>query len=176
MQRPPRQRLQPLIDRRVLRRAFAWLGVIETVLCYAGFFAIYFMHGYTDLARLPSSGEVYALASTVFFAGVITAQIGNAFACRTETDQVHQLGWLSNRFLLLGILIEIVLLLVSIYAVPPDQVFDHQPLQWQHWAGLILYAPVVFGLDRIRKGIIRSKGKRARPAHGSRLNEGGVIP
>jgi len=42
------------------------------------------------------------LATTVFHAGVVAAQIGNAFACRTEKEYVRRLGWFGNRFLVWG--------------------------------------------------------------------------
>ena len=38
MLRPPRQRSQPLVDGKLLLRSMVWLGGIETLLCYLGFF------------------------------------------------------------------------------------------------------------------------------------------
>ena len=46
------------------------------------------------------------------------AQIGNAFACRTERNRGRFLGWLSNPSLLRGIAIEVVILLGLVY-IPP---------------------------------------------------------
>src|SRR6185503_3347756 len=115
MRRPPRPRAQPLLDTGLLVRAFLWLGGIETALCYMGFFLVYAASGYVDGFNLPGlgivpaailaqlnapAGQVYLLATTVFHVGVVMAQVGNAFTCRTETESVHRLGWLSNRFLL----------------------------------------------------------------------------
>ena len=51
MQHPPRPRNQPLLDRGVLGRAF-WLGSIEAALCYAGFFAVYWLSGNAGLLQL----------------------------------------------------------------------------------------------------------------------------
>jgi Ca2+-transporting ATPase len=96
MREPPRKRTQPLIDRRLLLRAFLWLGMIEASLCYFGFFYVYRSHGFMSLPYLsfldqwfiPSvvvdASYVNLLAVTVFHAGVVMAQVGNAFACRTE--------------------------------------------------------------------------------------------
>lgn len=170
MQRPPRRRTQPLIDARLLTRAMVWLGGIEAALCYIGFFGVYYLLGQADFLHLPRlnllpfmdrlglpQGQVYVLATTVFHAGVVTAQIGNAFACRTETERVHRLGWLSNRFLLVGIAIEIILILAMIYVRPLAVLFEHSPLPPVYWAGLALYAPALYGLDWLRKRLARRK-------------------
>jgi Ca2+-transporting ATPase len=169
MCRPPRPRTQPLIDRGLLLRAFFWLGMIETVLCYLGFLLVYYLAGDTTFlpalprpdwllsaeAFVPTTALVYALATTVFHAGVVMAQIGNVFTCRTETERVHHLGWFSNRFLWLAVAVEILLILSFVYVPPLAEAFNHAPLPLFYWAGLVLFTPVVYGLDRIRKSISR---------------------
>ncbi len=89
--------------------------------------------GYRDLFHLPRpdllpyaqrllthEGLVYVLATTMFHAGVITTQIGNAYACRTERTSVFKAGFFSNRFLLFGFAFELALITIMIYvpAVP----------------------------------------------------------
>ncbi|MBI3359658.1 MAG: cation-transporting P-type ATPase [Chloroflexi bacterium] len=168
MRRPPRRRGQPLLDGGLLARAFLWLGVIETALCYAGFFLVYYLSGYGDPANLPRTdwlsfaerlarpeGRVYILATTVFYAGVVIAQIGNAFTCRTEKEKVHHLGFFSNRFLLIGVAVALILLGAQIYFPPLAVVFEHRPLPPLYWVGLGLYVPILYGLDRIRKSFAR---------------------
>ena len=165
MHRPPRRRAQPLLDRGLLLRAYGWLGGIETVLCYIGFLLVYVLAGALDGLRLPwldrlprislPPEQLYLLATTVFFAGVVMAQVGNAFACRTEKERIRQLGLLSNRFLLAGIAAEIAVALALIYVQPLATVFEHVPLPPFVWLGLILYAPVLFMLEWVRKRIVR---------------------
>src|SRR3990170_893619 len=167
MRNPPRRRAQPLVERRLLARAFLWLGGIEALLCYIGFFYVYHLSGQNefllppvfDLIKIPGLldgvSEVHLLAITVFHAGVVMAQVGNAFACRTERERGRRLGWLSNRFLLWGILAEIVIILVLIYFPPLARTFNHVPLPPIFWVGLSLYAPVLYSLDWIRKSVVR---------------------
>jgi magnesium-transporting ATPase (P-type) len=172
MNRPPRRRDQSLLDRQLLLRAF-WLGCIETVLCYAGFFFVYTSAGNTDFASLlrvdwlpfaarltSEAGRLYVLATTVFHAGVVMAQIGNAFACRTETERVRRMGWLTNRFLVVGIVIEVFIILSMIYLPLLAQVFEHLPLSLDWWGRLILYAPVLYVIEWIRKNIVRYMERR----------------
>ena len=172
MNRPPRRRTQSVIDGRLIARAL-WLGGIETALCYAGFQAVYRASGYNSFweltftdwllpfaERLKSApGQVYVMATTVFHAGVVTAQIGNAFACRTEKERVREMGWLRNRFLDAGIGIEVALILLLIYLPPLTWVFEHQPVPLYWWAILVLYGPALYLLEWIRKNIVRSMGR-----------------
>ncbi len=111
------------------------------------------------LARLADPrGPGYILATTVFHAGVVAAQIGNAFACRTERDPVHRMGWLSNRWLLAGIAVEGLLILALIYWAPLAGLFEHVPLPPAFLFGLLLYAPVLYLLEWLRK-ILRRRGR-----------------
>ncbi|MGH2523693.1 MAG: HAD-IC family P-type ATPase, partial [Anaerolineales bacterium] len=171
MRRPPRRRGQTVLDSGLFKRAL-WLGLIETVLCYAGFFFVYAANGYTGWLNLPRvdllpfaarlatpAGQVYILATTIFHAGVVAAQVGNAFTCRTEKERVHRLGWLSNRFLIFGVAFEVAVIVLLIYVRPLAALFEHLPLPWYYWGGLILYAPTLYSLDRIRKSIARWRDK-----------------
>ncbi len=95
------------------------------------------------------------LAMTVFFSGVVMAQAGNVFACRTEVNRGRTLGWTSNRFLLFGIAAEIVLVLVLIYFPPLAMALHLVPLPLAWWAWLAPYGLVLYSLDWIRKSLLR---------------------
>jgi potassium/sodium efflux P-type ATPase len=168
MRRPPRKRDQPLLDKQLVMRSVVLLGVAQTVLCYLAFFFVYSQAGYTDLLHLPRvdripflerlaspEGQVYILATTAFHAGVVMAQIGNAFASRTMRARTRQQGVFSNPELLLAILIELAIILMLIYVRPLSWIFEHLPLPPVYWLGLGLFAPIIFGLDWIRKAITR---------------------
>ncbi len=103
---------------------------------------------------LPHSNQ-HNLAVTVYYAGVVMAQVGNAFACRTERNRGRFLGWLSNPTLLRGIAIELVILLGLIYLPPLANLFDHIAIPPPLWIGLILFPLVIYSLDWIRKWFFR---------------------
>jgi len=169
MKRPPRPRNQPLLDRGLLLRAF-WLGAIESALCFAGFLSIFILSGHADeiglafltpLAELVdfdltlSFDQAMVLAATVYHAGVVTSQVGNALACRSDRMRSSSLGWLSNKFLLLGILIELVGI-VSIIHIPfLARIFNHVPLPGWIWLVLALNAFVLYSVEWIRKAMVR---------------------
>jgi magnesium-transporting ATPase (P-type) len=168
MRRPPRRPGRPWIDRGLLLRAFAWLGGLETLLCYVGFLAVYALAGYTDWSALPrvdllpfaerlasEAGRVYVLATTMFHAGVVMAQVGNAFACRSETERLRRLGLFSNRLLLAGLVAEVLLIGLLIYVPPFSLWFEHLPLPPALWGLLALYPLALYSLERIRKHLVR---------------------
>jgi Ca2+-transporting ATPase len=86
---------------------------------------------------------------------VITTQIGNAYACRTERTSVFKIGFFSNRFLFVGFLVELTLISILIYTQPFQTIFEHGPLPLQFWGFLFLYAPVMFLAEEARKAVMR---------------------
>jgi len=164
MRQPPRKRSQPLVDRALISRAFLWLGPIEALLCYAAFFMVYPWGDGSILRFLPSLSNLgsasdpawrYALAVTTFYAAVVMAQVGNAFACRTERNRGRFLGWLSNPWLFLGIAAEVVILWVFIYSPSVARLFGHVALPGLYWLGLGLIPLILYGLDWLRKWVLR---------------------
>jgi magnesium-transporting ATPase (P-type) len=166
MLRPPRQRSQPLVDAKLLLRSMVWLGGIETLLCYLGFFLTYQMAGYPIIIGGPVGAAtpraVYLLATTVFFAGVVASQVGNVFACRSEINGTRRLGVFSNPYLLVGIVCEAGLILTTIYIPFVAVHFDHLPLPLIYWAGLVLFAPTLYGLEKGRKFLVHRLGQKSR--------------
>ena len=172
MKRPPRKRNESLLDRQLMMRALVFVGGWQTLLCFAAFFFVYHQAGYTDLLNLPRvdhlpflerllspEGRVYILATTAFHAGVVMAQIGNAFASRAGKAGIWRMGVFSNTGLLLAIALELVIILALIYIAPISHIFEHLPLPPVYLLGLSLFAPVIFGLDWIRRVFTERKAR-----------------
>jgi len=175
MQGAPPKRRQPLINNRLIGRAL-WLGGLETLLCYAAYslvraladpitpFGFLFPEWLDRAAFLAMPPEqVDQMASTVFFVGVIMAQIGSAIASRSERIGVRRLGFFRNGFLWVGILCEIGVALALIYVKPLATLFGHAPFASILWALLGSFAFVMYGLDRARKMVFRGLRRTARP-------------
>jgi Ca2+-transporting ATPase len=169
MSTAPRRRKHPLLDRGLVYRAL-WLGGIETLVCYAGFYAVLHLARHPALldAALPPwlqhalivpPDRAPLLATTVFFAGVVTAQVGNAITCRTEKVGIGRIRWFANPFLWAGLAVQMLLALVLIYFRPLASVFGHVALPPVFWVGLGGYALVVYGLDVVRKALLRRRGQ-----------------
>ncbi len=175
MLHPPRPRGTPLIDNGLLVRSFLWLGMIEAALCYIGFFSVYLFSGNWGLLSLPlpalpfpsflglnlTQPEVQKMAVTVFHAGVVLAQVGNAFACRSEKSRNTRLGWFGNRYLLFGVVVE----LIGIWSIINYQFlaknFEHLFIPYRYWLGLITFPIILYSLEWIRKQFVRRMEARS---------------
>jgi len=100
------------------------------------------------------------MAVTVFHAGVVMSQVGNAFACRSEATRGRHLGWISNKYLLIAVVVEVVGILTIIYWPVLAPHFEHVPIPAFYWVGLSMFSLIVYSLEWIRKRIVR--GVRSR--------------
>jgi Ca2+-transporting ATPase len=173
MDRPPRDPRERLVNRALILRALVWLGSIQTLLCFAGFFFFYWTMGYRDLMHLPrpdllpygerllsKDGLVYVMATSMFHAGVVATQIGNACACRTERSSVFTIGFWGNRLLLAGFATELALMAALIYVPPLQRLFEEGPLPLKYWLFLMLYPPIMFLAEEGRKAFVRRRERR----------------
>ncbi len=165
MRRPPRSRRERLLNLPTLLRAYGWLGMIEAALSLGGFFFAYWLAGWRRGEPMAGSGLVYAMATTMTLAGIVACQVGNAFVCRSSHQASWRLGFASNRLLLIGIVVEIALLLLLIYAPPLRSVFGLAPLGIEHWSLLAAFGPLLLVCEEGRKAIWRrfSRAERRNP-------------
>jgi P-type Ca2+ transporter type 2C len=160
MRRPPRPRTERLLSWPRLLHAYAFLGLIEAALALAAFFWTYVHAGWRPGMPMASGGALYARATTMTLAGIVAAQIGNVFACRTERVSAFRGGFFANRWILAGIAAELGLL-ATLIAVPPlRRVFGLAPLSPGEWAPLCAFPFVVLGLEEARKWILRRADRR----------------
>jgi magnesium-transporting ATPase (P-type) len=162
MRRPPRSRRERLLNLPTLLRAYGWLGMIEAALSLGGFFLAYWLAGWRQGAPIAGSGLVYATATTMTLAGIVACQIGNALACRSDHQASWRLDFTSNRLLLIGIVVEIGLLLLLIYAPPLQAVFGLAPLGIGHWLLLAAFGPLLLVCEEGRKAVWMRFSRAAR--------------
>jgi magnesium-transporting ATPase (P-type) len=171
MQRPPRRKEAPLLDWRLLTRAYLRLGGVQAVACMAAWAGIWMAHGYglTALRQVTpallahaASPEVAALqreATSAALAAIVLCQMGNLFACRSE-----RLSFLAvrarNPLLALGLVVEGVLLLAVLQVPPLQGVFGTAPLPWQAWPLLALGPLLLLGVDETAKWVGRRRVAR----------------
>ena len=89
-------------------------------------------------------------------AGIVATQIGNIFACRTDRESVFRVGLFSNRLVLYGIAAELGVLLGLILIPPLPALFGLAPLAPAEWGVLLVFPPVMLGLEEARKWLVRS--------------------
>jgi magnesium-transporting ATPase (P-type) len=164
MNRPPRPRDERLLNGKLLMRSMVFLGGIQGIAAMCAFFFYYLTHGWAPemgIAAMATAGPVYAAATTMTHGAVVTTQIGNAFAQRTNRESVFKIGFFSNKYLLWGILAEGIIINILIYVQPFQRVFQHGPLGLLDWAFLLSLIPLLFVADEIRKYILRRRSPQA---------------
>lgn len=124
LKRPPERGY--LLDRSVLVRAFGLLGPVEAVIELAAFLATFTAIGWRPGAAFPT-GMAFLPASGAAFTAVVVGQMANAFACRSATRWPGTLGWLTNRFLVYAVAVELTLLLACLYFAPLARILGHAP-------------------------------------------------
>ena len=103
MERPPRRRDEPIIDRSLLVRAWACLGLVSAVLVMSGFLYVLLRAGWhpgDDVGTGSPLHHAYIQATTMSFLGIVSCQLGTAFAARTDRGSLRSIGFFSNRLLL----------------------------------------------------------------------------
>ena len=158
MDRRPRARSESVIQAPMLLRAWLFLGVICAALAMGGFFWVLLRAGWNPG---DATGEghplhhAYEQATTMTFLGMVAGQIGTAFAARTDRASLRSVGFGSNRLLLWGIVFEIALAGVMIYAPPFQSILGTAALT----PGMLLFVTpfpfIVWGADELRRWLLR---------------------
>jgi magnesium-transporting ATPase (P-type) len=162
MNRPPRRPGSNIIDRRMLIRAWGYLGIISAILVMGAFFLTLYRAGWrpgdptgpgTDLHH------AYKQATTMTFLGIVACQIGTALAARTEHASLRSVGLLTNRLLLWGIAFEVAFA-TAITTVPPLQtIFGTATPDPVVLAILIAFPVLVWAPDELRRAALRKRGR-----------------
>jgi magnesium-transporting ATPase (P-type) len=155
MERPPRDRRQHLITWPLLARAFLWLGLAQALVTMTAFYATYWSHGYWgQWLDLPGQGELYRQASSLCLAAVVATQIGNLFVHRARGR------WLGgNRFIGLGLAVEVGFLLLLIYFPPLAAVVGTAPVPPASLLALLGVVPVLPAMEALRRALARLASK-----------------
>jgi magnesium-transporting ATPase (P-type) len=122
----------------------------------AAFFVVLGLAGWSLGAELPA--QTLAAASGAAFAAVVLGQLGNAFACRSETRWAGALRMTGNPMLLWAVAVEIVLLVVFL-APPLAGLLGGSPPPAVGWA-FVLAAPVVVVLADAAAKAVRAANRR----------------
>lgn len=93
-------------------------------------------------------------ARTIAFCVLVAFQWFNALNARPDQQFLFKLGLLSNRWLLGGIGLAILLQLMAIYVPIFQGLFYTVPLGWDDWGIVILVAGSIFVAEELRKAML----------------------
>jgi potassium/sodium efflux P-type ATPase len=172
MDRPPRRPDEHVITPGLLVRAYLWLGLIQSLAAMAAFYYLFWTNGHPgQWLDLPSSGPLYAAATTMTLAAVVVTQIGNVFAQRTERASIFRIGLFSNRLVWVGIATELVVILGIVYLPALQRIFGTHALSLQDWGFLLAWTPALLMADEARKWLERHLKRRATRTKGAQRRE-----
>jgi calcium-translocating P-type ATPase len=158
MDRPPRPRTAGVIDRALLVRAWLLLGGVSAVLVMGGYLYVLWRAGWhpgDPTGPGTALHHAYLQATTITFAGIVTCQIGTAFAARTDRASLRTIGVFSNRFLLWGIAFELAFTAAVIYAPPLQHIFGTAALSAAQLAIIAPFPVIVWGADELSRAVRR---------------------
>jgi magnesium-transporting ATPase (P-type) len=69
---------------------------------------------------------------------------------------LFKVGFFTNRYLLIGIAIEIILIFLIVYSPPFQHIFSTVPLDLNDWLILLPFAALLLFADEFRKWLVRS--------------------
>jgi potassium/sodium efflux P-type ATPase len=164
MDRPPRRLNEHVISPGMLARAYLWLGPIQSIAAMAAFYFMFWTNGYAgQLHDLPAGGLLYQAATTMTLAAVVTTQIGNLFAQRSERTSVLRIRLFNNPLIWLGIATELILTMLIVYVPIFQRIIGTAAFPAKYWLFLFAWAPILLIADEARKAWLR---RRERPAEG----------
>lgn len=155
MRLPPRSRTERLVNARLLLLAYGLFGMVESAAGFYAYFTVLYAGGWQWGQPLAATAPLYLKAVSSFFVAVIICQVANGIISKTSRQSLLRQGLFSNRWLLIGIVVELVLA-AAIVGVPalqpwfgtaslsPGEFF----LAWPFALGLVL-------MDEARRALLR---------------------
>jgi magnesium-transporting ATPase (P-type) len=160
MDRPPRDLKEHVIDGVMLKRAYFWLGSMQSLATMAAFYYFYWTKGFNgQWLNLPGEGSLYRSATGMALAAVVMTQIGNLLTQRSERTSVFKLPLNNNPMLWLGVASELVIVALMIYVPVFNNFIGTGPFALKYWLFLAAWIPSLIVMDEIRKALLRRKEK-----------------
>jgi len=161
MDKPPRNLREHVITRSLLFRSYLWLGPIQSLAVMSAFLYQYWTNGYWGrIFDLPAQGPLYHSAVGMALAAVVTTQIGNVLAHRTERSSILKIGFFTNRMVWAGIVSELIIIIIVLYIPFFQEIIGTAPFPVENWLFLFAWAPVLLLAEEFRKGVIRMIEKK----------------
>ncbi len=162
MDRPPRDLREHVVNVSLILRSLAFLGAIQGFVAMTAFFYMYWTNGYRgQWLDLPGTGPLYHAATAMALGAVVTTQIGNLFAQRTERISFFRTPLLNNRLIWVGIASELALVSVLIYTPFFQGLFGTGAFPLRNWLFLFAWTPSLLLADELRKAVLRWRLRRS---------------
>lgn len=156
MQEPPRGVKERLFSTRVFLRSF-YIGLIIAAGAVFGCINAWYAGGWHFGMTLDSNSIVYVKGTTMTFAGIVVAQVGNVLASRTNRQSIFRTGFKTNKWIWFGIASQIGILSFLVYVPFVQPLLGTTSLGFTDWAFLISLAFIVIFAEEARKWFERNR-------------------
>lgn len=160
MRRPPRRLRERLFDRGLILRVYGVLGLLESVAAMSAFFFILHRGGWDYGQPLDARALLYLQATTACLSAIVVTQIVAVFHCRSERESAFCCGLFTNKLLLLGIGVEIVLILLIDYTPAGYALFGTAPIPLAAWLFMFPFVLAMFAIEELRKWLVRKSARQ----------------
>jgi Ca2+-transporting ATPase len=150
MREPPRSLKERLFTAKVFARSL-YIGVIIAVGAMYGCFSAWMTGRWQLGMALPADNPFYIKGVTMTFAGIVVAQVGNLFACRTSKVSLFRTKLSTNKWIIVGIVTQLAVLSFLIYVPFMQSFFGTTALSIEDWLFLSSLAIIVVLAEEIRK-------------------------
>ncbi len=154
MLEPPRSVKERLFNREVFLKSL-FMGLIIGVGALYGCLATWSNAGWYLGSPTPLPSEVYAKGTTMTFAGIVTGQVGNVLACRTNKQSIFKTNIKRNKWIWVGIATQISTISMLIYSPVFQRLFGTTRIGLHDWLYLMALACVVVFVEETRKLVSR---------------------
>jgi len=163
MQEPPRSIRERLFDAKTFLRSL-YIGAIIATCAIIGCVTVWSAGGWHLGLQLPNDSPfytdgTYAKGTTMTFAGIVIAQVGNVLASRTSKASIFKTSIRTNKWIWLGIASQISIISILVYVPLMQRFFGTTALGLFEWAFLALIALTVVFAEEIRKWFARRMTK-----------------
>lgn len=146
MEQPPRPAKEPIINRHMRLGIFVQ-SIAITAVTLAAF--------YIGLA----SDTHYQFAETMAFVTLSVSELLRAYTARSEYYPLFKIGVFSNKWMNIGVLASLVLILLVVYVPFLQEVFDTTALGWLQWLEILPLLAIPSVAAELTKYFITSRRK-----------------
>lgn len=154
MQEQPRSIKERLFNAKVLFRSL-YVGLIIAAGAMLGCFNTWSAGGWRLGLKLDSNNIIYIKGTTMTFAGIVVAQVGNVLASRTSKTSIFKTSLTNNKWIWLSIAAQISIIASMVYVPLLQGPLGTTALNLSDWAFLALLAFIVIFAEEIRKWFAR---------------------
>ncbi|MDD1743018.1 MAG: HAD-IC family P-type ATPase, partial [Methanomassiliicoccales archaeon] len=162
MDRPPRSKKERLFSASALARS-AYIGVIIGVAATLWCFQTWSLSGWALGTNVINDNTVYLQGTTVTMAAIMAGQFGTLFATRTNIKSTFSVSLAKNKWIVVGAVTSIALLLALIYLPFTNEIIATRPIPPIDLLLLYSIVPVIILLEEGRKYFLRTYILPARP-------------